>query len=86
MRNLEDVINHMLLVSTNENLNNELKRIKNDIRFTAPELMYIRWNLTHEVLCTYIDNPIESDETIEIFSIFTTLPKDEFKEKFTQAR
>lgn len=83
MRNLEDVINHILVVSTNRSLNKELEKIKRDVRFTAPELMYMRWNLTHEVLCEHIANPIENDETVKIFSIFTTLSEDEFIAKYT---
>ena len=77
MRKLENVIDQILNVSTNKELNNELASIKEDIGFTAPELMGLRWNLTHEALCNHLPNPVETDETIEVFCIFTTMTKDE---------
>ena len=77
MRKLENVIDQLLEVSTNEELNQELESIKYDVGFTAPELMGMRWNLTHEALSTHYPNPIENDETIEAFCIFTTMTRDE---------
>jgi hypothetical protein len=82
MRKLENVIDQILAVSTNKELNKRLEQIKFDIGFTAPELMGIRWHLTHEALCDYIPNPIENDETIKIFCIFTTMTKEELLKAF----
>jgi len=83
MRVLKDVIDQILAVSTNEALNAELKGIQYDIGFTAPENMPIQWNLTSEALQDHIPNPAESDETLEILSIFSTMPKEEIR-KATQ--
>lgn len=84
MRKLENVIDKLLEVSTNEELNNELESIKYDIGFTAPELMSMRWNLTHETLCTHYPNPIENDESINVFCIFTTMTRDELIEAINE--
>lgn len=77
MRNLEHVINQILSVTTIDWLKNRLEKIKYDIGFTAPELMGMRWNLVHEALCDSYPNPIENDESIEVFCIFTTMSRDE---------
>ncbi|MEK5251526.1 hypothetical protein MKX66_28915 [Bacillus sp. FSL R9-9530] len=82
MRNLIDVINQILEVSTNKELNEKLEQIKFDAGFTAPELMRMRWDLTQVTLKTYILNPLESDETLKIISIFTTKSEEEVRKEF----
>ncbi|EOS8268462.1 hypothetical protein ABTI76_001036 [Bacillus cereus] len=82
MRNLIDVINQILEVSTNKELNERLEQIKFDAGFTAPELMHMRWDLTQATLETHILNPLESDETLKIISIFTTKPEEEVRREF----
>jgi hypothetical protein len=82
MRKLEDVINQMIEVSTNKELNQELEKIKSDISFTAPELIGMRWDLTHEALCSHMPNPVANDESVQIFSIFTTMTEEDFKAQF----
>lgn len=77
MRRLEDVIDQIIAIATNDDLMNGLSRIKYDASYTAPEVMYIRWKQTHELLCEYFPNPIATEESINIFCIFTTLEREE---------
>lgn len=81
MRQLTDVINQLLSVSTNEELNQALREIRNSCAYTAPEAMYIRWDETHGTLYEYTPNPI-NDEMIKLFSIFSTRPEEELREYF----
>ncbi|HFK1543473.1 TPA: hypothetical protein ACGXM3_005295 [Bacillus cereus] len=77
MRQLPDVINQILEVSTNYELKERLEKIKFDCAFTAPEVMDIRWDLTHEALCRHYPNPIGDNESIEVFCIFTTMNREQ---------
>lgn len=79
---LLDVINQILEVSTNKELNEKLEKIKFDAGFIAPELMRMRWDVTQVTLKTYILNPLESDETLKIISIFTTKLEEEVRKEF----
>lgn len=77
MRRLEDIIDQMIAVTTNDDLINGLSRVKYEASYTAPEVMGIRWRQAYELLCEYFPNPLETDESISIFCIFAKLDKDE---------
>ncbi|WP_144468691.1 cell division protein [Bacillus pumilus] len=83
MRQLTDVINQILEISTNEELNSELKQIKSDASFTSPELMHMRWDSTHDLLLDHTPNPI-NNEMVKIFSVFSTKSENEIRESFTE--
>lgn len=82
MRNLADVIDQIVEVSTNEELNGKLEKIKSDIFFTAPEVMPMRWDLVSEALEESIPMPLKTDEHVKIISIFTTFPEEKVKVEF----
>jgi len=50
-------------------LEGEFNRLKEDASYTAPELMYIRWNIAAEVLNRYLSTP-DTDWKQKIDKIF----------------
>lgn len=91
MRDIEEVLGKIISILNSTDMGEsdlaiELNRIINDSRFTAPELMYLRWQLAHESLCSHLLNEkgkIVKDEYVkpilEIFSIFTNNPVRELQ-------
>lgn len=66
--------------------NYDLERVIRDSRFTAPEMMYIRWREAHEILCAYLlnkDGKINDDKFVDvkldILSLFSTRDKEELR-------
>ncbi|MFF1992856.1 hypothetical protein ACFVWC_16570 [Bacillus mycoides] len=82
MRNLIDVINQILEISTNKELNEKLKHYKNNVGYTAPESEKANWEWVGVLLDSYIPNPLESEETLKIVSIFTTHSEDEIRKEY----
>lgn len=81
-RKLSNVINSMIAVSSNTGFKESMERVKSDVGFTAPELMYTRWNAAHEQLLSFYPDPVKDDESAKVFSEWLDLPEDEVKIKF----
>ena len=79
MRDLYEVIEQVIKISTNEELNERLKKIQFDIGFTAPELMGNRWGQASMALNDCIPDLFENDETIKIASIFMDIKEESLK-------
>jgi hypothetical protein len=82
MRYLDDVINEILEVNTNEVLNSELEKLIYDLGFKAPELHYELWNRLNFILNNIIPNPLENEETLKIVSIFTMISEEDLIKQF----
>lgn len=70
-RNLSDVIDQLLETSEDEMLSIELKDIKDSVRFTAPELMPMRWRQVQVALQNHISFVREGTWQESAFNIFT---------------
>lgn len=81
MRQLKDVIDQILGVSTSEELNSVLNKVKRDISFTAPELMSERWDQAFYSLMEAYPNPLISDEALKICAIWSAKPVDVLREE-----
>lgn len=81
-RNILDVIDKMIEVTSRENLKYALEHIREGAKFTAPEAMYIRWDETSIALQQIIP-PSKSltDEDIKVLSIFSEVDEEIIKEK-----
>lgn len=82
MRDLSKVLNDILNVipKPEEDLIISLCKIRESVRYSAPELIGMWWDEVHSILMSYItENPIQ-DWQYEVWSIFTTKSVDELKE------
>lgn len=91
MRDFEKVITQIIDILGNNGLGEcrlatELNRVRKSSRYTAPELMYIRWGEAHEMLCDAflnrngkIDNDTLAEMKLDILSIFSTKDKEELR-------
>ena len=88
MRDLTNVINKIIEIvpKSEEDIVLTLEDIKGSISFSAPELMYMWWEETHDALIDCIsENPTE-DWEYQAWSIFTTKSIKELKNIFNQSR
>lgn len=91
MRDIEEVLGKIISILNGKDMGEsdlviELNCIINDSRYTAPELMYLRWQLAHESLCSHLLNEkgkITKGEYVKpilkIFSIFADKPVRELQ-------
>lgn len=91
MRNFKDVITQIINILTQHGFQEsalviQLNKLIKDAKYTAPEMMYIKWNQAHELLCenllndnNKIDNDWFSEMKLDIFSIFSTTSKEQLR-------
>ena len=91
MRNFKDVITQIINILIRNGLEQseltiQLNKLIKDAKYTAPEMMYIKWNQAHELLCknllnenNKIDNDWSSEMKLDIFSIFSTTSKEQLR-------
>lgn len=90
MRELSNVIEEMLKVipSTEEDLITSLKDNLESVRFSAPEVMGMRWNqVYYNTICDNIfkDNKIPNKEwQYQVLSIFSTKPIEQIKKELSK--
>lgn len=82
MRDLADNLEKIIQVSTNQNLVRRLVRLKQEVLQTPIECMHIEWVTASEILGSYIPNPLENEETLEIIHIFCNQSKEEVRKKY----
>lgn len=82
MRNLVTVLNEIIEVIPKENdeMINHLKHLRESASYSAPEVMYMWWNLVHESLLDYISDIPKEEWEWKVFSIFSTKSVEELKE------
>lgn len=82
MRDLSKVISDILEVipKPEEDLIISLCKIRESVRYSAPELINMWWNETHSVLIDCITENPTQDWEYKVWSIFTTKSVDELKE------
>lgn len=70
MRDLCEVIDRIIEIIPDSETStiSKLKRVQNDCRYTAPELIPLKWQSVYEILCDYVFDP-------------HTLGKDTWQEK-----
>jgi len=88
MRDLTNVINDIIEVipKSKECIVSTLEDIKDSVGFSAPELMYMWWEETHDALIDCIsENPTE-DWEYQAWSIFTTKSVEELKDIFSNIK
>ena len=80
MRNISEVIDQMIskVPQDNSKIILLLEKIKEDVSFTAPEAMFIRWRQVSLILQGEMSNPTENWQ-YEVLSIFSTEPFEEIK-------
>ena len=92
MRNFEEVITQIIDILVlngcgNSRLATNLRRVKNDSGYTAPELMYLRWNEVYDLLCDNFLNEngkidketILLDMKVDILSVFSMRDREEIR-------
>ena len=77
MRDLSSVLELLENECADEHMMAEFVQIKCDIAYTAPEMMYIRWNQVSEVLQEYYKEFHKYFWFQKILSIFSTQPIEE---------
>ena len=77
MRDLYGVLELMENECEDDNMMVALIQIKNDIAYTAPEMMYVRWGQVSEVLQEYYEMFHKHFWFQKILSIFSTQPIEE---------
>lgn len=77
MRDLSSVVELLENECADERMMAKLVQIKCDIAYTAPEMMYIRWNQVSEVLQEYYEEFHKYFWFQKILSIFSTQPIEE---------
>lgn len=81
MRELDEVLYEIIGMISDNNINDKLIKVIRYSMYTAPELMYIRWQDAHNILVEYLieDGYIRMDrlaEGVKIFSIFSGHDED----------
>lgn len=91
MRNFEEVITQITDVLESNGFREcelaiRLHKLRKSSRYTAPEMMYERWNEAHEELCEHllneqgkINNDALTEMKLDIFSIFSKKDKEELR-------
>jgi len=57
----------------------QLKHNQRNVPFTAPELMYIKWDEIHSILWKYIPEKPTEEWHFKVLSVFSTKSVDELK-------
>lgn len=75
-RNLFDTIDKMTThIPTSESkLIEELEKIKKDSTYTAPELMFVRWDAAQAILFDNMPKDLTKEWQLKILSIFSGVP------------
>lgn len=84
MRDIGSVIDQILNITTNESLIRELNAIKNASTYKAPELQRMLWDDVGNLLGVCYPNPLTSEESLEIASIFTAKSKEELQTMYSE--
>lgn len=66
MRDLTKILNQIIEIEPS--LGKEFKSLKDSIKYTAPELMYLRWNIAAEILENNVSEHPRREEIGKIFS------------------
>lgn len=85
MRDLADTLERIIQVSSNKKLIRRLVRLKQEVLQTPIECMHIEWITASEILDSYIPNPLENEETLEIIHVFCNQSKEEVQRKYEKA-
>lgn len=81
MRDIHKVVNDMKLYIDDEDTVREFNKILGDVTYTAPEEMYIRWNLIHEVMMDYLPEDVTTwnEDQCRLVSTFTGMPLEDLQ-------
>lgn len=77
MRDLKDVIKLIKAECEDRDMMVDLMRIENDVTYTAPEMMYLRWDQVSEILNEYYEMFHKQLWFQKILSIFSTVPLED---------
>lgn len=77
MRDIQEVGQEILVHVTSKHVTESIERLLGEAIFRAPEIQYLSWGRMQQILILHYKKPTSSNEALEVFSIFTTLSKEE---------